>query len=342
MAWAEQLIIDEFHKLYYEGVEAGGRLFEKTTWFGVACLKCPLDLWIYQEILFRLKPDLIIETGSFHGGSALYLAHLCDLLGHGHIATIDIWDRPRPAHPRITYITGSSADPANARAARACAPETAKVLVILDADHSEAHVLEELRLFAPLVSAGSYMIVEDTNVNGHPACPSHGPGPYEAVTRFLAECADFSPDPASEKFLMTFNPRGYLRKHAPGEPRNAVAVTPAQSHSPELDAAVQHLRQREIEQLAAQVQANLRSADGLRQELAQRSAELTGARVELAQRSGEVAQRNDELARLTGELSATRAELEQVKARMERICSHWLVRPALWLRSRIAALLKGR
>ena len=74
----------------------------------VQCLKCPLDLWVYQELLWQLKPDLIIETGTYHGGSALYLAHLCDALGHGHIATIDVTDMPRPAHPRVTYIKGSS------------------------------------------------------------------------------------------------------------------------------------------------------------------------------------------------------------------------------------------
>ncbi len=87
-------------------------------------------------------------------------------------------------------------------------------MVILDSCHTKDHVLAEMRLFHKLVTPGSYMIVEDTNVNGHPASPSHGPGPMEAVWAFLAENRDFEQDKKRERLLLTFNPGGYLRKLA--------------------------------------------------------------------------------------------------------------------------------
>jgi cephalosporin hydroxylase len=90
--------------------------------------------------------------------------------------------------------------------------------VILDSDHERDHVLNELRLYAPLVSAGSYLIVEDSNVNGHPVVSDFGPGPAEAVEQFLAETEEFEVDRSREKFFLTFNPSGYLRKRGPGQP----------------------------------------------------------------------------------------------------------------------------
>jgi cephalosporin hydroxylase len=88
------------------------------------------------------------------------------------------------------------------------------VLVILDSDHSREHVLDELRLYAGLVTPGSYLVVEDTNVNGHPVFAEHGPGPMEALEAFLAETDEFEVDATREKFFLTFNPRGFLRKRA--------------------------------------------------------------------------------------------------------------------------------
>jgi cephalosporin hydroxylase len=85
-------------------------------------------------------------------------------------------------------------------------------MVILDSDHARDHVLEELRIYSSLVSPGSYLVVEDTNVNGHPVFREHGPGPMEAVELFLAETGEFEVDAAREKFFLTFNPRGFLRK----------------------------------------------------------------------------------------------------------------------------------
>ena len=85
-------------------------------------------------------------------------------------------------------------------------------MVDLDSNHSKQHVLEEMRAYAPMITIGNYLIVEDTNINGHPVLPEFGPGPMEAVEEFLKENHDFVPDPSREKFLVTFNPGGYLRK----------------------------------------------------------------------------------------------------------------------------------
>ena len=208
----EKATIDDFHNLYYTGLEGENEIYLRTTWMNVPCQKCPLDLWIYQEIFAELKPDLVIETGTYYGGSALYMAHVLDVLGKGEIITIDISDRaPRPIHPRIRYIEGSSADEDLIRGLLKERPDEVR-LVILDSDHSRTHVLEELRILSPFVSIGSYLIVEDTNINGHPTLPTFGEGPYEAVEEFLQTSSDFMVDSSREKFLMTFNPRGFLKR----------------------------------------------------------------------------------------------------------------------------------
>jgi cephalosporin hydroxylase len=207
-------VIERFNYLYYHGV--GGPIpFTTTSWLGVNALKCPADMWIYQEILHRTRPDIIVECGVRFGGSTFYLAHLCDLIGKGRVIGCDITlalvHEKVKAHARITLLEGSSTDPATvANIARQC--EGKRTMVILDSDHSEKHVSNELRAYAPLVSKGCYLVVEDTNVNGHPANPSHGPGPYEAVQKFLATNSEFRADQNCERLLVTFNPSGYLLK----------------------------------------------------------------------------------------------------------------------------------
>lgn len=201
-------IVEQFHRLYYHSLE---RTWKDTFYRGVTIWKCPLDLWLYQELLHELRPDLIVETGTAFGGSAYYLGDLCDTLGTGRVITIDIKTEPgRPQHDRVTYVTASSTAPDVV--AQVAAEATGTTLVILDSDHSEKHVLDELRAYADLVSVGSYFVVEDTNINGHPAYPEFGPGPMEALDAFLAEDDRFVIDEGKAKFFMTFNPRGYLKK----------------------------------------------------------------------------------------------------------------------------------
>jgi cephalosporin hydroxylase len=200
--------VDQFHDLYY-----GSRVWEKTFWLGVAAQKCPLDLWIYQEILTELRPKFIIETGTAAGGSALFLASVCDALGDGRVITVDVDARARrPVHERIEYIHGSSIAPETVAVISDRVKEASPVMAILDSDHRAEHVLEELRIYGALVSEGSYLIAEDTNVNGHPVLPEHGAGPMEAVELFLKENRQFARDREREKFFMTFNPGGFLKK----------------------------------------------------------------------------------------------------------------------------------
>jgi len=202
----KQKIIDDFHVLYY-GVGP------KTTWMGIGVEKNPLDLWIYQEMLHEIKPDFILECGTRHGGSALFMAHMCDIIGKGKIVTVDIAPLyGRPAHHRIEYLTGSSTDPVIVQKVKERAAGNAVVLVILDSDHSKGHVLAEMRNYSSLVTTGSYMIVEDSNVNGHPVPWSAGPGPMEAMQEFFRENSEFETDLSREKLFFTFNPRGYLKR----------------------------------------------------------------------------------------------------------------------------------
>jgi cephalosporin hydroxylase len=217
-------IVDTFTWLYYRRVHS---TWGNTRWLGTKVEKLPSDLWIYQEMLTELRPDLIIETGTMYGGSALYLASICDLLGHGQVVTIDIEDRsPYPAHPRVEYIQSSSTDPDLVARLRLRA-ERRTTLVILDSDHSRDHVLAELHAYAPLVSPGGYLIVEDTVVNGHPVLRSFGPGPMEAVNIFLSESRLFKADSSREKFLMTWNRKGFLRRVGDTRSRSAL---PSHTH----------------------------------------------------------------------------------------------------------------
>jgi cephalosporin hydroxylase len=202
--------VRDFHRLYYKNRGT----WMSTRWLGHQVAKCPLDVWVYQELIFETKPDVIIETGSWRGGSALYLASLFDLIGSGRVITIDVHVvEGQPEHSRLAYLIGSSTAPEVVQQVKDSIGSDERVMVILDSNHRRDHVIEELRAYAPLVTKGNYLIVEDTNVNGHPVRPRHGPGPMEAVDDFLAESDGlFEIDSGCEKFLLTFNPRGYLRR----------------------------------------------------------------------------------------------------------------------------------
>jgi cephalosporin hydroxylase len=208
----ETSTVDAFHRLYFDA-RAFNMTWRNTYWLGHPILKCPLDLWLYQEILHQVRPDLILETGTAYGGSALFLASMCDLIGTGRVVSIDAEARPGlPVHPRVEYVVGSSVSEAVLGRIRAYAAQASTVMVILDSDHARDHVVAELRAYAPLVTPGSFLIVEDTNLNGHPIAPDHGPGPMEALEQFLPDHPEFAHDPATDKFFLTFNPKGFLRR----------------------------------------------------------------------------------------------------------------------------------
>ena len=208
----ERSVVTDFHRLYYDA-QAFNMTWRNTWFMGHAILKCPLDLWLYQEILHMVRPAVIIETGTAFGGSALYFASICDLLNAGRVVTIDVEARRgRPTHSRVTHLAGSSVAPDVIQRVRAIIGDASPVMVVLDSEHSYNHVLSELEAYSPLVTKGSYLIVEDTNLNGHPVEPDYGPGPMEAVDTFLADHLDFAHDSTMGKFLLTFNPRGYLKR----------------------------------------------------------------------------------------------------------------------------------
>jgi cephalosporin hydroxylase len=207
---AERTVTAWFHRFYYLAME---RTWGDTRWLGHRIQKFPGDVWIYQELLSELRPDWIIETGTNWGGSAYYLASICDLLGHGQVVTIDLDAKPNPPeHPRITYVAGSSTAPEIVDRVRAMTAGSQTVLVILDSDHSYEHVTSELQAYSDLVTHGSYLIVEDTNIAGHPVLSGLSRGPYESVQDFLAGDTRFELDHTREKFMMTFNPGGYLKR----------------------------------------------------------------------------------------------------------------------------------
>jgi cephalosporin hydroxylase len=204
-------VIDAFHSAFW----LSKFTHNLTNWMGRPILKNPLDLWIYQEILHDLQPDLIIETGTAFGGSALFFAHMMDRRGKGKIVSIDIEPHePLPTHPRCLFMRGSSVDPIIVSHVTAMAKGYERVMVILDSDHSKAHVLAELDVYAPLVTPGQFLVVEDTNINGRPV-PFEwydGPGPGPAVDEWLPNHPEFAPDEMAERFMMTFYPGGWLRR----------------------------------------------------------------------------------------------------------------------------------
>jgi cephalosporin hydroxylase len=158
------------------------------------------------------RPELVVETGTYRGGSAAYLASICDLLGAGEVVSIDI-EQVRddyPVHPRITYLGGRSSTHPDVRADVRSRAEGKRTLVILDSDHSQGHVETELAEYAPLVPVGGYVIVEDSNIGQ--IRKDLMPGPLEAIETFLAATDDYEIDRSREKFLITFNPSGYLRR----------------------------------------------------------------------------------------------------------------------------------
>jgi len=193
-------------------------VWKDMTWHGIRTLKLPSDVWNYQEIIFERAVEHVIETGTRHGGSALFFAETLAARGaRGPVVSIDIDDASRqvPRHPGIHFLLGDSAAGAMVEQALGLLPtERGPLFLILDSDHSQAHVLRELRAWVPRLRTGDYLVVEDTIVNGHPVRPAHGPGPMEAIRDYLAEAPGLlRHDAAREaKFGASFAARGhYLR-----------------------------------------------------------------------------------------------------------------------------------
>jgi cephalosporin hydroxylase len=204
-----------FHWLWYHSDVT----WKANTWMGFPIQQSPLDMQVYQELVARIRPRRIVQTGINQGGSLLYFANLLDALGmpaDALVIGIDISVTPKAKelqHSRIRIVEGSSTSPEVMDQVQRLVGDGTPVLVSLDSDHSRDHVLREMELYSPLVSLGSYLVVEDTNVNGHPVAPSWGPGPHEAVKSYLATHSGFVRDDALwQRNMMSHHQGGWLKR----------------------------------------------------------------------------------------------------------------------------------
>lgn len=206
-----------FH-IYYEQM----KMWQATKWLGIPCFKFPFDAWNLQEIIYDIQPDVIIETGTAYGGSAVFMASILEMIGNGVVVTIDtndkyiinidndiariLWSK------RVRPIIGDSVSKEVLKEVETFLQSDTICLVLLDSWHRKEHVLKELLLYNKYVTLGSYIIVEDTHVNGNPVPWKWGAGPMEAVKEFLQSNTNFKSDLSKEKFIITCNPQGYLKR----------------------------------------------------------------------------------------------------------------------------------
>lgn len=196
------------------------------SWMGRPIIQYPQDMIAMQELIWQLKPDLIIETGIAHGGSLIYYASLLELIGKGEVLGIDIDIREHnrreiEAHPmfkRIEMLQGSALDESLVAEAAKRAEGKQTVMVCLDSNHTHAHVLRELELYSPFVTPGSYCVVFDTIVEDMPKGAYDRPwdvgnNPKTAVWEFLKTTDAFEIDhQIDNKLLISVAPEGYLKR----------------------------------------------------------------------------------------------------------------------------------
>jgi cephalosporin hydroxylase len=198
------------------------------SWMGRPVIQYPQDMIAMQELIWDLKPDLIIETGIAHGGSLIYYASLLELIGGGEVLGIDIDIREHnrkeiekhPMSKRIKMLQGSSISADIAEQVKKYAAGKETVLVCLDSNHTHEHVMQELRLYAPFVSLNSYIVVFDTIVEDLPEgyFSQERPwgisnNPKTAVYEFLKENSNFEIDHSIDnKVLISVAPEGYLKR----------------------------------------------------------------------------------------------------------------------------------
>ena len=209
-----------YHKWYYER----DKVWTGTRFLGINTMKSVSDMWNYQEIITELKPAVIIEFGSFAGGSAIFF----NLIGHAvnpdvRILSVDIDHSLLDAHtrhyPDIEFLESSStAENVAIRIADIRRDNPGPAFFILDSDHSKGHVLSEMLSIRDTLQKGDYVVVEDANINGHPIARHWGPGPYEAMEEYFQRFPDdYSRDIEREqKFGFTFATGGFLKFRGKG------------------------------------------------------------------------------------------------------------------------------
>jgi cephalosporin hydroxylase len=202
------------------------------SWMGRPIIQLPEDVLRIQEVIYRVKPDVIVETGVAHGGSLIFYASLFRAMGRGRVIGIDIEIRPHnrraiEAHemkPLITLVEGSSIEPAIVEAVRALITPGETVLVLLDSNHTKAHVLAELEAYGPLVTPGSYIVATDGIMKEVAGAPRTAPdwtwnNPLDAAVEFASRHPEFSLEepgfPFNEGAIMervTYWPKGFLKR----------------------------------------------------------------------------------------------------------------------------------
>ena len=200
------------------------------SWMGVPIIQMPADVMATQEVIWTTKPDVIVECGVARGGSVLFLASILEMMGNGKVVGVDIDIRKhnrdsiesRPMSKRITLIEGGSVLPETVNKVRAEIPNGARVMVILDSDHSRDHVLAECRAYGPMVTPGCFLVVADTIVAHLPENSisrnrsrvlGKGNEPDAAVRLYLAETSEFEVDLVlNSKLVLSSSPGGYLRR----------------------------------------------------------------------------------------------------------------------------------
>jgi len=210
MRYGEKATRDTFdNKKYYKHVISGKDHPHFPRWFGTKLIKYPNDIILYANIIQENKPDFLIESGTCFGGSALFFAHMMDLVGHGQVITVDIKDHNPPKHPRIKHIVGRATSDETLEQIK----ETVKgktVMASLDSDHHRRHVKRELGRYGDFVTPGQYMVVEDCNFREI----GYKDGPEEAIEWFMStdKGKAFEDMKLEDKFLFSCNPGGWLKR----------------------------------------------------------------------------------------------------------------------------------
>jgi cephalosporin hydroxylase len=218
-----------------EGFDTLSRLYTKSgwqqkisyevTWLGIPIIQTPEDILMMQELLWKVRPDVVIECGVAHGGALMLYASMLDLLGKGHVLGIDVEIRKynrlalqsHPLSRRYTLIEASSIEPETVEHVKQLIRPDDRVLVALDSNHTKAHVAKELELYAPLVSVNSYIVVFDGVMQVLTDAPNGSPNwdqdnPWHAVREFLNSNSEFEIDPYYNRLKVTYCPGGFVKR----------------------------------------------------------------------------------------------------------------------------------
>lgn len=201
------------------------RIMYEPTWLGIPIIQFPGDIVMMQELIWKVRPDVIIETGIAHGGSAIFYASILELIGKGKVIGIDVEIRQynkvaiksHPLSKRIVTIQGSSIDKDIVKKASGMIKDAQRILVTLDSNHSYDHVLTEMEQYSPLVSKDSYLVVMDGAQELVWDIPDgkkqwQQDNPLRAIKDFLKNHPEWEIDPYYNRLLVTSNPCGFLRR----------------------------------------------------------------------------------------------------------------------------------